>query len=492
MKITLVNLSMWVKKKEFYGVTPPLGLCYIAGMLEKEGYNVNIIDGQVEKDKDEAVEKNGFIRVGISIEGLSKLIARSAPDIIGLSCPLSIMWEDVSKLSRLLKNDSPNSFQVLGGFHPSAFPQECLRDSKVDCIVIGEGEITFLEVVNRISQKQNPFNSNGIAFINENGVPVKNQPREHIKNLDLIPFPARHMIDLEKYIKINKSQGGQKRYRYTTVITSRGCPNDCIFCSVKVVWGRGWRARSPENVVEELEELKNKYKINEIHFEDDNISLNKKRMNRLCDLIIEKDLDMTWTTPNGIAVHTLDKELLIKMKKSGCHQLNFGIESGNEFILSSVIRKNLRLAKAREVIAWTKEAGIWAHGFFVIGFPGETHKMIQDTLNFANTSNLDSAFFTIATPYPGTELFDILVSMGKKIDRNSFLKLRSMDCAVGTDFFTSEELVELQKAVYKNFFIYRFYKEMNPINIIKRLKDIDSKDDINYYLKKVTRLEHIW
>ncbi len=492
MKITLVQPSMWVKKKEFYGVTPPLGLCYIASTLEKEGYKINIIDGQVEEEEGAPIEKNGFVRIGISMEYLSKLVAKSAPDIIGLSCPLSMMWEDVSKLSSLLKNDCPDSFQILGGFHPSAFPRECLMDSNVDCIVIGEGEETFLDVVNKISNNHDPLDSDGVACRNEECIPVINQPRERIKNLDSIPFPARHLIDLEKYIKINKSQGGQKRYRYTTVITSRGCPNNCVFCSVKVVWGRGWRARSPENVVEELEELKNKYKINEIHFEDDNISLNKKRMNRLCDLMIEKDLNMTWTTPNGIAVHTLDKGLLIKMKKSGCHQLNFGIESGNEYVLNSIIRKNLRLARAREVIAWTKEVGIWAHGFFVIGFPGETRKMIRNTLDFAKTSNLDSAFFTIATPYPGTELFDILVSMGKKIDRNSFLKLRSMDCAVGTDVFAPEELVELQKAVYKNFFIYRFYKEMNPISILKRLKNIDSKDDMNYYLKKVTRLANIW
>lgn len=492
MKITLVQPSMWVKKKEFYGVTPPLGLCYIAGTLEKEGYDVIIIDGQVEKDKEGHVEKDDLLRIGISMESLSELVVRSAPDIIGISCPLSMMWEDVSNLSSLLKKNCPNSFQILGGFHPSAFSQECLLDSKVDCIVIGEGEETFLELVNKISHQLDPFDSNGIAYRDNSGTPVRNQPREPIKNLDLIPVPARHLIDLEKYIKINKSQGGQKRYRYTTLITSRGCPNNCVFCSVKVVWGRGWRARSPENVLEELEELKNKYKIDEIHFEDDNISLNKKRMNRLCDLIIEKGLDITWTTPNGIAVHTLDRDLVFKMKMSGCHQLNFGIESGNEYILNKVIKKNLNLTRAREVIGWTKEAGIWAHGFFVIGFPGETKEMIHDTLDFAKTSGLDSAFFTIATPYPGTELFDILVSMGKKIDRDSFLKLRSMDCAVGTDIFTPTELVELQKNIYKNFFTYRFYKEMDPLNIIRRLKNIDSMDDINYYLKKVTRLVHIW
>ncbi len=489
MKITLVQPSMWVKIKEFYGVTPPLGLCYIAGTLENAGYEVEIIDGQVVQD--DPVEKNGFLRVGTSMENLSELVAKSHPDIIGISCPLSMMWEDISRLSGLLKKSCPESLQVLGGFHPSAFPQECLADSEVDCIVIGEGEETFLEIVNNISKGQEIFDVNGIAYRKEK-LPVKNPPRKPIQNLDQIPFPARHLIDLEKYIRINKSQGGQKRYRYTTVITSRGCPNNCVFCSVKVVWGRSWRARSPENVVQELEELVNKYKINEIHFEDDNISLNKKRMNGILDLIIEKNLDITWTTPNGIAVHTLDKGMIIKMKKSGCHQLNFGIESGNEYILNTVIKKNLSLTKAREVIGWTKEAGIWAHGFFVIGFPGETRKMIQDTLDFAKTSNLDSAFFTIATPYPGTELFDIMVSMGKKIDRNIFLKLRSMDSAVGTDIFTPRELVELQKAVYMNFFISRFYKEMNPLSVLIRLKNIDSRDDFNYYMKKVTRLLQIW
>lgn len=462
MKITLVYPQMWVRKDEFFGITQPLGLCYIASVLEKE-HQVTIINAQEYSDP---IEENGYKRIGLSTHKIVQKIIETKPDIVGISCPLSIMWNDVVGISRLLRQEY-DCIQVIGGFQPSAFPEICLADSCADYVIAGEGEIAFQDIV-------------------DGKVKEKIVKRQLITDLDTIPFPARHLVNMEKYIEVSMAQGSQKRKRYTTVVTSRGCVNNCTFCSSKVVWSRKWRARSAENVVAEIEHLKEKYNINEIHFEDDNISLDKKRMNKICDLIIEKDLDISWTMPNGIASGTLDKDTILKMKKSGCYQLNFGIESGNNHILKNVIKKNMDLNHTKEVIQWTKDAGIFSHAFFILGFPGETKEMIYDSLAYAKESGLDSAFWNIATPYPATELYEM---MNVNIDFKDFNKLRGCDNALGSDVLSADELKAIQKDINRQFFKYGIKKQMNPMNIISKIKNID---DLNYYMRKLKRVLKVW
>jgi anaerobic magnesium-protoporphyrin IX monomethyl ester cyclase len=486
MKITLVQPSMKVGRREFYGVAPPLGLCYIAAVLERSGHKVNIIDGMVEGS---TLYEDNFRRIGMPVVGLASRIQERDPDIIGISCMYSFMWEDVSRLSAILRDIMPDTLQVLGGFHPSALPEYSLKNSSADCVIVGEGEETFRELADSYSGSRHFSDIPGMAFKN-NGSIVLNPPRPHILNLDSIPFPARHLINMEKYIQTGKAPGSQKNRRFTTMLTSRGCPNNCVFCSIKTVWGQKWRPRSPENVVNEIEELVKRYRIKEIHFIDDNISLDKKRMADICELIIGRDLDISWTTPNGVAVNTLDRELLYKMKRSGCYQLAFGIESGNEHVLRRIIRKPLSLSRTRDVIRYAKDAGIWTHGFFVIGFPGETGGMIKDTLGFAQGSGLDSAFFSIATPFPGTELYRLMFGDGMKLD--DFSKLRNMDAVTGTGNFTREELVDIQKRLIRDFYMFRFRKEMRPNSILHRLKNIRSISDFRFLTGKFSRLAGIW
>lgn len=454
---------MWVRKDEFFGVMPPLGICYIASVLEND-HKVTIINAQ---EYQNPIIEGDYKRIGLSTYNIVQKIKETKPDIVGISCPLSIMWDDVVRISRLFRSEY-DCKQVIGGFQPSAFPEQCLKESCADHVVVGEGEVAFKDIVE--------------------GTEEKIVKRPLIPDLDTIPFPARHLIDMEKYIKMGLAQGSQKRKRYTTIVSSRGCTNNCTFCSAKVVWTRKWRARSAENVVSEIEHLKEKYRIDEIHFEDDNISLDKKRMNKICDLIIEKDLDISWTVPNGIAVGTLDKDTIFKMKKSGCYQLNFGIESGNEYVLKNIIKKRMDLNKAKEVIKWTKEAGMFSHSFFILGFPTETKEMIYDSLTYAKESGLDSAFWNIATPYPATELYEMIVG-DKKIDNIDFNKLRGCDNVLGSDVLSAEKLKTIQKDINRKFFKYGIMKQMNPVNIIKKIK---SMDDLNYYLRKVKRVVKVW
>lgn len=485
MRVTLVQPSMKVRRKEFYGVAPPLGLCYIAAVLEQEGHIVNIIDGMVEGG---TRDEEGLKRIGMTVEELASRISDSNPDIVGISCAYSLMWEDVAELSAILRYALPDTLQVLGGSHPSSLPFDCLKNSDADCVVIGEGEETFLELVNTYSDPD--FSKIlGLAFKNKSSA-VLNPSRPHIRDLDSIPLPARHLVHMDMYIRMGKAPGSQKNRRFTTMLTSRGCPNDCIFCSIKTVWGQRWRSRSPENVVREIEELVNKYRIKEIHFIDDNISLNKKRMAKICDLIIERDLDISWTTPNGVSVATLDRHLLYRMKKSGCYQLAFGIESGNEHVLRSIIRKPLSLSRTGDVIRHARDAGIWTHGFFVIGFPGETDGMIIDTIDFARNSGLDSAFFSIATPFPGTELHNLLAKEGIRID--DFSRLRNMDSVTGTGNFTQDEIVNIQKRLIRDFYKFRFCEEIKPNSILRRARNIRSISDFRFLTGKFSRLAGIW
>lgn len=486
MKVTLVQPSIKVKKREFYAAAPPLGLCYLASVLERAGHRVNIVDGMVEGT---IRNEDGFRRIGMSMEELAPRVSDSHPDVVGISCMYSLMWEDVARLSALLRDMIPDTLQVLGGFHPSALPEDSLNTSDADCVVVGEGEETFLELVNSYSESGDFSRIKGIAFKNKDSI-VLNPARPHIQDLDLIPFPARHLINMERYIQIGKAPGSQKNRRFTTMLTSRGCPNNCIFCSIKTVWGRKWRARSPENVVDEIEELVKRYRIKEFHFVDDNISLNKERMNRICDLIIERNLDISWMTPNGVYVTTLDRDLLFKMKKSGCYQLAFGIESGNEHVLRDIIHKPLSLTRAKDVIRYARETGIWTHGFFVIGFPGETGEMIQDTLDFARNSNLDSAYFSIATPFHGTELYSLMAKEGIKI--SDFSKLSNVDSAAGSNNFTPEEIIEVQKRLIRDFYKYRFCEEIKPESILRRMKNIKSIADLRFLTGKFSRLVGIW
>ena len=213
-------------------------------------------------------------------------------------------------------------------------------------------------------------------------------------------------------------------------------------------------------------------------------------MNRICDLIIERNLDISWTTPNGVYVTTLDRDLLFKMKKSGCYQLAFGIESGNEHILRDIIHKPLPLARTKDVIRYAREIGIWTHGFFVIGFPGETGEMIQDSLDFARNANLDSAYFSIATPFHGTELYSLMAKEG--IEISDFSKLSNVDSAAGSNNFTPEEIIEVQKRLIRDFYKYRFCEEIKPASILRRMKNIKSIADLRFLTGKFSRLARIW
>jgi magnesium-protoporphyrin IX monomethyl ester (oxidative) cyclase len=283
----------------------------------------------------------------------------------------------------------------------------------------------------------------GIAY-RRNGDVVVQQKQHFILDLDSLPYPARDLLHIEKYYKF-PAHGDKITERYASLLSSRGCIANCIFCSVRNLWGKDFRMRSASNVLDEITLLTEKYEIKEIHFEDDNLTANKKRAYEIFNGIIERNLNIYWCLANGIALYTLNEDLLEVMKKSGCYSLGLAIESGSQEVLNKIIKKPLNLKKVKPLIKKIKELQIRTSAFFIIGFPGETKEQIYQTLNFASEIEVDYVVFYIATPFPGTQLYEIALRENVLISDNfDFSDLRWSKGNIITKEFTPEELEKIR------------------------------------------------
>ncbi len=344
-------------------------------------------------------------------EDIGKYVKQSKPHIAGISCPFTSRFEYAKRTVEIVRRNAPSAKIVMGGVHPSVAPEQVMKESGVDFAIAGEGENVLLNLVSALDKKEDYENIRGLSFRKDKDV-VINRELDLSMDLDSIPHPARDLMDMESYIEQPVARWSWKKNRQTSVFTSRGCPQKCTFCAVHHINSRKWRGRSAQNVVEELEILKREYHIDSIAFEDDNLTADRKRMREICRLILEKDLKFTWCTPNGVAIDTLDRELLKLMKESGCAMLNLAVESGDEHILRDVMQKRLILDHVREIAYMCRELGIAANAYFVIGMPGETENSLQRSLDFAVSLPLKSIGVFIATPFPGTELYKWCLEKG--------------------------------------------------------------------------------
>jgi len=438
-------------------VSPPLGLMYLAASLRKAGHQPIILDFLLEK-----FDQNSLFRT------ISQGIG-----IIGISVVTPLINNAIS-LADLIKKKFPEKIIVFGGPHPSLLPKETLENCQsIDFIVKGEGEERLNFLIGYLEGKRKADELDGIAFRKEGKIidlPVK----KYIENLDDLAFPARELVPIEKYSKFLAS----REKPATTLITSRGCPFHCIYCS-KPIFGNTFRGRSPENVLREIEFLKEKYKIKEIIFYDDSFTLNKERIIKLCQLIIEKKLNIKWKCETRI--NLVDEELLRLMKGAGCYLIAYGIESGSQKNLN-VLKKEITVEGVKRAIRITKKAGIETLGYFMIGIPGETEKEIKETINFAKNLNLDFAQFSIATAYPGTELYEIAQSQEKipKDWSESFYALTGKVSFSLCDVPPEKVYSYLKKAYFSFYF--------RPKYIFNKVKKIRSINDVFYYLKNLKNL----
>ena len=354
---------------------PPLGLGYLAANLKRHGVQVQLVDCTF-LDEEEALDR----------------IRRSQPRIIGLQVMFS-MKEKAIEFAQLLRRDC--EVLVAGGPLPTSNPDEFL--SYFDVVVVGEGERTLLELVNAVENGTNLGNVAGVVF-KENGQIKRAAPRGFIDDLDAVPFPSRELFDNEAYRRYYRRSFG---YTTTSVMTSRGCPFQCDFCSMPV-FGNRFRARTAANVADEVEEVQG-LGYERVWFADDCFTLNRNRLLSICDELISRCIHVGWECLSR--VDTVDLEVANRMRHAGCVRVFFGIESGNDMILK-VMRKHATVKQAREAVEVFRKAGVQTGAFFILGYPGEDEETILDTVNFASSLPLDYLSFTFPYPIPGTPLFE--------------------------------------------------------------------------------------
>ncbi|MBS3055947.1 MAG: cobalamin-dependent protein [Candidatus Aenigmarchaeota archaeon] len=393
------------------GAVPPLGLAYIAAVLEQKKHEVKILDCTAEGILDGEKKIGNKLRYGLSDEEIKKFISKFNPDVAGISCLFSNKHFDTQNVARIVKEVSKDIVTIAGGMHPTVAPEMTLEDGYVDIVVLGEGEYTFRNLVNALKKKKDISRVDGIAFKRNEKI-IKIPKKTYIENLDELPLPARHLLKMDIYSKIASPHSGLKRTPFTSMITSRGCPIGCTFCSLRECWGNRFRPRSPDKVLEEIEILIRDYEIKEIHFEDDNLTLDRKRAEKIFDGIIRRNLDITWNVPSGLSVFALDGNLLEKMKESGCYEISIAIESGDQWVLNTLMRKPVDLTKVKPIVDKGRSLGFKVKGFFIIGLPGETKEHIERTVKFAAETGLDWAHFFIATPHLGTDLYRLCKEKG--------------------------------------------------------------------------------
>lgn len=363
---------------------PPLGLLSIAAVLEKEGHQVWVLD------------------LNIVPNDLEKFLAWK-PDIVGITATTPLIKE-AWRLAKICKKKKLPV--ILGGPHVSALPEESLKKGMVDVVVRHEGEQTMKELC-RVWPRFTKIL--GISYV-RNGRVIHNSDHPLIKNLDNLPFPAYHLLgDISGYSTPQPVLTRQKRT--LTLVTSRGCPYHCNYC-YKGVFGDIWRAHSPEYILDLWEYLVKEFEIKEIGVQDDTFNLDPKRVEKICDGLLKRKIKTSWTTAQGLRADRITKFLLAKMKKAGFYRTGFGIEAGSQEMINKM-GKNLDLAKAAEAIAFCKKLGIESMGYFIIGNIGENEKTIQETINFAIKIDPDIAHFVIATPLPGSPLFEQIKREGK-------------------------------------------------------------------------------
>ena len=448
MRICLINPpriqpKSWGKPN----VHQPLGIAYVAALLERQ-YKVRIIDAPTEGWENLELIDGTKYRVGLKNEEIADRIKRWSPDVVGINIPFSGWSKTAFEVASTVKSIDADIITVLDGQHPSARPDDCLANQNIDFVVIGEPEYTMFELVDALERGVRDLTkTKGIAYV-KNGKTIITPQRPAIQNLDSLPFPARHLLPMEAYFAAVKEnpRRGEICKPWTIMITSRGCPYDCIFCTYCLIWGKKWRGRSPINVVDELEQVVQTYHVKQIDFEDDNLTLDKKRMETICDLIVERGLDIEWYNPTGVRADTLDENLLTKMKKSGCKKIRVAPESGVQRVVDLIIKKNLDLKSVERAVALCKKVGIKVACFFVIGLIGETKEDIEETIKFAyklRHLGADSCIFSIATPLYGTELYE-------QAKRGGFLRncfsdeaLAGAEPLIETPEFTADDLREL-------------------------------------------------
>jgi radical SAM superfamily enzyme YgiQ (UPF0313 family) len=402
----------------------PMGLAYLASVLEEKGNQVTVFDCTAE---------------GIDQDHLKQKLAEFNPDVVGISS-MTPMVLSTMMAAKGAKEACPNATIVLGGPHATFMDKELLEsEPAVDVIVRGEGEVTLAELTQRIVNGVGLNSADGITYRHQGQI-VQNPNRGYIQNLDELPFPAYKHFPLEKYRLFGKL--------FFPVITSRGCPFQCSFCTTSRILGKQYRVRSPKNIGHELELLKREYGADSFTFYDDTLTLDKKRLYDICDEIKRRKINIPWDCQTR--VDQISEEMFAKMKATNCQQVFFGAESGCQTILNAV-NKRTTVEQNEEAIKMAKKAGLFVAISIIIGYPGETAEMRKETFDFLRRAEPDDVYLCIATPYPGTELRKEVMRLGYKMS-SDWSRYDTTTPVFENPLLPDEEALKLRKEFYDSFY----------------------------------------
>ena len=467
MKILLINppflnsIESCLPKtiEEGRGFIPPLGLMCIAGYIKKHtDYEVEIIDSSVEK---------------LNYNKLKEKIEKSKPDMVGITA-MTFTLIDAIKTAELVKEINPKIITIVGGPHPTIYPEETIKFKIFDFCVVGEGEKPILELIKNIDSWKKLKEIKVLVFKDKERI-VNNGQSEFINNLDDLPFPARQLVPYKKYFSSISSN-----FPITTMFTSRGCPYKCLFCD-RPQLGKLFRARSAKNVVDEMEECE-KMGIKEIFMYDDTFGVDRQRVLEICDEILKRNLKIAWDVRTR--VNTVDEQILSKMKQAGCQRIHYGVEAGTQKILE-VLRKEITLEMVEKTFKLTQKIGIKAEAYFMIGAPSETKKDVLETIEFMKKINPDYVHITIATPFPATDLYRLGLEQGvlpfdywQKFAENPTSSFKPL---FWEKELSREELILLLKKAYRSFYL-------RPNYIFKKIIQLKSWKDLLKKAKAALKL----
>ena len=428
VNVTLVN-PPYPKKAHQHPPFIPLGIAYLGAVLEKNGYSVDVIDCQAQR---------------LTTSDFKREIGKHQPDVVGITST-TLTYKSALRITETAKQVHPDCMTILGGCHATFWDDKALEECpQLDMIVRKEGEYTLLEIMNRLKRNKGVDNVLGTTF-RKNGDIIRNADRPYIENLDELPFPAHHILPLRRLRKQGKV--------IFPLTTSRGCVYWCNFCTAVRMFGRKFRMRSPKNVVDEMQFLTEKHGASQLTFYDDAFTVDQSRVEKICEGIQNRRLKVEWDCESRVDMVT--RGLLKKMKKAGCIAVWFGVESGSQNVLNSM-DKSINLAQTRRAFKWANEAGLMTVASVILGFPGETKDTALQTVKFVEELKPNDVGYYIATPYPGTPMYDF-------VKENGWLKITDFDrYDTATPVFESpnlsiRDLEEIREKAYQSFYLRPSY-----------------------------------
>ncbi|MCW4047433.1 MAG: cobalamin-dependent protein [Candidatus Bathyarchaeota archaeon] len=422
-KVILIN-PPFLKGSFRHQLYIPMGLAYLAAFLEEKGHQAKIID---------------CLALNIDHEKLKSEISSFEPDIVGITS-ITPLTRSTLLAAKAAKEALPDVTVVLGGPHATFMDEQIIaEETAVDFVVRGEGELTLLEIAENIHSSRKIDSIEGITFRRNKQV-IRTPNRPFIQDLDKLPKPAYDHFELDRYRLFGK--------KLLPVITSRGCPFQCAFCVATRMFGKAYRMRSAENVLDELEWLKNVHGAEAFTFYDDTLTFDKNRLLKICDGMKKRQINLPWDCQTR--VDQVSQEILNQMKSAGCQQVFFGVESGCQQILDSVNKKT-SIEQNEKAIKMAKQAGLFVTISLMIGYPGETRETLKQTLDFVKRSKPDDVYVCVATPYPGTVLRNIVEKNGWKMSSNIDL-YDTMTPVFENPDLPSDEIIKFRRDFYDSFY----------------------------------------